>query len=209
MIKRIIFDLDDTLIPWTKDYYQDLAKLIHEYDVNLSLDELIKISEGIDEYENNCQNYNEENFKKIVSDISGIEITNEVLMLIKDWVSNCVPKEKDSELIATLDYLSSKYELVVLTNFFYDVQYKRLEKYQIAHYFKEVYGADEHSKPNKEAYIMAANKTDLKECLMIGDNKRLDYDMPRELGMQAIWVTDKKEKDEKTITKIAELKNIL
>ncbi|MBQ4583959.1 MAG: HAD family hydrolase [Bacilli bacterium] len=209
MIKRIIFDLDDTLIPWTKEYYMNFVELVKNHNISLDLQQLVHIADSIDEYENNCQNYNDENFKKLVSELSGITITDEILLLIKEWVGDCVPVSKDEKLIKTLEYLASKYELVVLTNFFYESQYKRLEKYEIAKYFKEVYGADLHSKPNKEAYFMAANGTKFEECLMIGDNKKLDYETPKKLGMDAIWLTKQEEPNEKTIKNIYELKDIL
>lgn len=209
MIKRIIFDLDDTLIPWTKKYYMNFVELAKKYNISLDLQQLVHIADSIDEYENNCQNYDDENFKKLVSQLSGINITDEMLLLIKEWVGGCVPDNKDEKLVETLEYLATKYELVVLTNFFYESQYKRLEKYGIAKYFKEIYGADKHSKPNKEAYIMAANGTNLNECLMIGDNKRLDYDKPKELGLDAIWLTSLETVNEKTIKNLYELKNIL
>ena len=56
---------------------------------------------------------------------------------------------------------------------------------------------------------MAANDKKLDECLMIGDNKKLDYDKPKELGMQAIWLTHQYAPNEKTIKSIYELKDIL
>ncbi|MBR6113188.1 MAG: HAD family hydrolase, partial [Bacilli bacterium] len=87
-------------------------------------------------------------------------------------------------------------------------QTKRLERYGIKKYFKEVYGADDHSKPNKEAYLMAANKTPLKECLFVGDNLLNDYDKPIQLGMEAIWLT-KEKTDKRSIKNINDLRRLL
>ncbi len=208
MIKRIIFDLDDTLIPWRKIYYLDLKRVAKKHGIKLKLKELAKIADSIDIYEQKYPNFSRKNVQKIVSEISGIDITNQILDSLVDWVSTCTPKIKSRKLMKTLEYLSQKYELVVLTNFFTEAQDNRLKRYGIRKYFKEVYGADKHSKPNKEAYIMAANKTKLTDCLVVGDNLVNDYEKPIELGMQAIWLT-KEKTDKRSIKNINDLRRIL
>ena len=208
MIKKIIFDLDDTLIPWRKRYYLSLKKIAKKHKVNLRTKDYAKVADSIDIYEKQYPNFSRENVKVIVSGISGIKITDDLLDALIDWVSACTPKRKNKRLMSTLDYLSKKYELVVLTNFFTIAQERRLERYGIRKYFKEVYGADDHSKPNKEAYLMAANKTPLSECLFVGDNLLNDYDKPIELGMEAIWLT-KKKTNKRSIKNINDLRRLL
>ena len=208
MIKKIIFDLDDTLIPWRKRYYLSLTKIAKKHGINLKLKELSKIADSIDVYEKMYPSFSRENVKKIVSELSNITITDDLLDALIDWVGTCTPKKKNKRLMKTLDYLSQKYELIVLTNFFTVAQTKRLERYGIKKYFKEVYGADDHSKPNKEAYLMAANKTPLKECLFVGDNLLNDYDKPIQLGMEAIWLT-KEKTDKRSIKNINDLRRLL
>lgn len=208
MIKKIIFDLDDTLIPWRKRYYLSLTKIAKKHGINLKLKELSKIADSIDVYEKMYPSFSKENVKKIVSELSNITITDDLLDALIDWVGTCTPKKKNKRLMKTLDYLSQKYELIVLTNFFTVAQTKRLERYGIKKYFKEVYGADDHSKPNKEAYLMAANKTPLKECLFVGDNLLNDYDKPIQLGMEAIWLT-KEKTDKRSIKNINDLRRLL
>ncbi len=208
MIKRIIFDLDDTLIPWTKRYYLGLTKIAKKHGIKIKLKELAKIADSIDVYEKEYPNFKKDNVKEMVTKMSGIKLTDELLDILIDWVGTCVPKRKNKKLMETLEYLSSKYELVVLTNFFTIAQDVRLERFGIRKYFKEVYGADDHSKPNKEAYIMAANKTPLNECLFVGDNLINDYEKPIELGMEAIWLT-KQKTDKRSIKDINELRRLL
>ena len=208
MIKKIIFDLDNTLIPWIKRYYLNLTRIAKHHGIKIKFREIAKIADTIDIYEKNYPNFKRENVKEMVTKLSGIEVTDELLDVLVDWVSNCVPKRKDKKLIETLKYLSKKYELIVLTNFFTEAQSNRLEKFGIREFFKEVYGADEHSKPNKEAYIMAANKTPLNECLFVGDNVVNDYEKPIEFGMQAIYLTNKKT-DKRSIKNINDLRRLL
>ena len=208
MIKRIIFDLDDTLIPWTKKYYWGLTKIAKKHGIKIKLKELSKLADSIDVYEKEYPNFKRDNVKQMVSRISGIDLTDELLDVLIDWVGTCTPKRKDKKLIETLEYLSSKYDLIVLTNFFTVAQEERLNRFGIRQYFKEVYGADDHSKPNKEAYIMAANKTKLNECLFVGDNLLNDYEKPLELGMEAIWLT-KEKTDKRSIKNINDLRRLL
>ena len=208
MIKRIIFDLDDTLIPWTKKYYLGLTKIAKKHGIKVKLKELSKIADTIDVYEKEYPNFKRENVKDMVTRTTGIKLTDDLLDVLIDWVGTCTPKKKNKRLMETLDYLSQKYELVVLTNFFGVAQEKRLERFGIRKYFKEVYGADDHSKPNKQAYIMAANKTKLKDCLFVGDNLVNDYEKPMELGMEAIWLT-KEKTDKRSIKNINDLRRLL
>ena len=208
MIKRIIFDLDDTLIPWRRRYYLGLTRIAKKHGIKLKLKELTKIADSIDIYEKKYPNFSRPNVQKLVSEISGIEITDELLDVLIDWISSCTPKRKNRKLMDTLFYLTQKYELVVLTNFFTVAQENRLKRFGIRKYFKEVYGADIHSKPNKEAYIMAANNTKLEDCLFVGDNLVNDYEKPLELGMQAIWLT-KEKTDKRSIKNINDLRRLL
>ncbi len=208
MTKRIIFDLDDTLIPWRRKYYLNLTKIAKKHGVRLKYKELAKIADSIDVYEREYPNFDSKNVQKIVSKLSGIKITDELLNILVDWVGTCAPKKRNKKLEETLKYLSSKYDLIVLTNFFTKAQESRLVKYGIRKYFKEVYGADKHSKPNKEAYLMAANKVPLEECLMVGDNLYNDYEKPLEIGMPAIWLT-KEKTDKRSIKNINDLRRLL
>ena len=208
MIKRIIFDLDNTLIPWTKRYYLNLTKIAKKHGIKIKLKELSRIANSIDIYEKNYPNFQRDNVKEMVTKLSGIPVTDDLLDILIDWVGNCVPRRKNKKLMDTLDYLSKKYELIVLTNFFTIAQSNRLEKFGIRKYFKEVYGADDHSKPNKEAYIMAANNTPLDECLVVGDNLVNDYEMPLKVGMEAIWLT-KEKTDKRSIKNINDLRRLL
>ena len=42
MIKRIIFDLDDTLIPWDNNYFKDFIPVMKEYNVINIEEDIIK-----------------------------------------------------------------------------------------------------------------------------------------------------------------------
>ena len=98
MIKKIIFDLDDTLIPWRRKYYLNLTKIAKKHGLNLKLKELSKIADSIDVYEKEYPNFSRNNVKKIVSELSGIKVTDELLDVLVDWVGTCTPKRKNKKL---------------------------------------------------------------------------------------------------------------
>ena len=66
MTKRIIFDLDDTLIPWKRKYYLNLTRIAKRHNIKLKMSELAKIADSVDVYERSYPNFDRENVKKIV-----------------------------------------------------------------------------------------------------------------------------------------------
>jgi FMN phosphatase YigB (HAD superfamily) len=51
MIKRVIFDLDDTLIPWDNSYFKDFMPVMFEYGVIDSKEDILKFVKAINDYE--------------------------------------------------------------------------------------------------------------------------------------------------------------
>ena len=122
--------------------------------------------------------------------------------------------ENDIEMINTFIYLSSKYEIVLLTNYFQEVQIGRLEKLGIKEYFKEFYGCEEIIlKPNIQAFKKAVGDKQNSECIMIGDSYDHDIKGALEVNINIIQVDLKnKIKDKKeypVINNINELRDIL
>ena len=52
MIKRIIFDIDNTLIPWKEEYNQEINKALEEFKIPYTEDDAKNISKAFFEYEN-------------------------------------------------------------------------------------------------------------------------------------------------------------
>ncbi len=207
MIKRIIFDIDDTILESSEvmkksfelfalnypEYNKDIKKIYEEIDVFCVNNEITK--EGIINYiKNNINsNFNEYYF-------------DEAFKFVLDNVE-CM-FEKTTEI---LKYLSNKYEIYALSNWLYDHQYKRLNKLGIDKYFNKIYCADNFGKkPDKNTYLNICKPYNVSECLIIGDNIILDVKMPLELGMNAIFLNLKDKKTNyKNIKNINELKEIL
>lgn len=186
MIKRLIFDLDNTLIMWEDEYNNSIPNALN--DLNIEYDDkfIDNINKAIDEYEIYNDTYDINKMHDMFEEYTNTKIPYEFMDRWSYYVSKCSPKE-DLELKSTLEYLSQKYELVVLTNWFTKVQSERLKNYGILKYFKEVIGTDKiKNKPNKESFIYACGNNKPNECVMIGDNYEIDIKVPKELGLKTI-----------------------
>lgn len=209
MKKRLIFDVDDTLIPWKKSYYVNLKKMLKKNGIKLSWLKFYKTLMSIEEYEKTHDCWNMEEFKDCISKVANIEMDDGKVELFLSWLKNCLDGFASQELIDTLKYLSKKYELVVLSNSFKVVQDERMKKFGIRKFFKKLYCGDEFMKPNKKSYLTACGELKPTDCIIIGDNLNFDVIEPSKLGIFPIYVNKKKHKEYVTIKSVTELKDIL
>lgn len=190
MIKRIIFDLDNTLIDWKEEYWNKAiiyACEKFEMEYNKNVEE--KIIEAISEYERVEQYYNVEKMQEIINNKLDMKLSSNFIKEILEYFETCIPEQIDDKILNTLEYLQNKYELVILTNWFQYQQIERLKNTGIYKYFKYVYGADNiKMKPNKEAYQVAIGDFSLDECIMIGDDLKTDIDGALNMGINAIFL---------------------
>ena len=121
-------------------------------------------------------------------------------MLINRW-SKCAPEKLPESTINVLEYTKSKYEVVVLTDWYKDQQVKRLEKAKILKYFQEVYGAENTKrKPFKEAFLQAIGENKPEECIVIGDDFQRDIEGSLKAGLQAIYYNPNNTEQSKKIS---------
>ncbi len=207
MIKKIIFDLDDTLI----DFNEKFLEMIQLSKYKINKEESKKIEEVLFTYEKRHDKYSYQDMYEEINEVLNHKITKKQFLEILNNCKDLVPKKQDKKLIHTLEYLSKKYELVVLTNFFTEIQKSRLENYGILKYFSEVIGGDlEKCKPNFRSYAIACGFHSFDECLMIGDDLELDVIKPLSFGMDAIWYNKKNQDTKyKNVTSLHELENML
>ena len=214
MIKRIIFDLDNTLIDWKDEYWhlgiiEACKKLNIPYTKNIEE----KIIKAIDDYENKQKYYDIEIMQSSINKELGKDYSTDFIKKILKYFEICVPKQIDANVLKTLEYLSNKYELVILTNWFENQQIQRLKNSGILKYFKKVYATERIKvKPNNEAFYSAMENCKPDECIMIGDNLKIDIDGAIEAGMNAIFLNKKNtvvDKKYRQIRNIDELINIL
>ena len=128
MIKRVIFDIDNTLIPWKNEYYNEIFEALKELNTECSNEEFNKIKKAFGEYENVYYSFNKENMINYINEYTGKKYPKEFMdKIIEKW-ANCVPAKIEDSILATLEELSKKYEMVCLTDWYKEQQIKRLKK---------------------------------------------------------------------------------
>lgn len=202
MIKRLIFDVDNTLIMWKDEYYDySISKSFEELGILYDKNILGKLDEAVDSYEDFYDTYDKDNFIKHLNNNLSIDLPNNFVDIWMKYLSDCYPKD-NKKLIDVLEYLSSKYELVILSNWFRLSQENRIKNMGIDKYFiKQIYTDEVKNKPNKEAFIEAIKPYNIDECIMIGDSIEKDIKGAEEIGLKTILI-DKN-------TKIEDLRRIL
>ena len=101
-----------------------------------------------------------------------------------------------------MDYLFSKYNLYVYTNYYQDVQKERIKNIGYLKYFKKIFGANKYGcKQYKKCFENVLNEIGAKseECIMIGDDKSRDIQAANNLGMQSILYDYNGKRDKKEI----------
>lgn len=180
VIKRLIFDLDNTLIDWEDSYYNFAIKNVcNDFNLDNYSEIFAIIIKLLEKYEDCFENFSIDNMlnllNKLSAEYSNIHFTKDFVEKLIYYFSLCVPQKADSSVIETLEYLYKKYDLVVLTNWFENPQINRLKKIDILKFFSHVYGTETiRNKPNKQAFKTAVGNYSFNECVMIGDNFNTD-----------------------------------
>ncbi len=204
-IKRIIFDLDNTLIPWRNDYLLAFKQVLEDYNLDIDYHRQGEITGT---YEKKFAQFTLSNMTNYFNQIFKTHIDESfILTWLKYLGKMSSVNPKINEL---LNYLSKKYELVILTNWFKSSQVKRLENAQMLQYFQEVIGGDDYIKPNPQAFIQAMGEYKPQDCLMVGDSYNVDIEPALKLGLNTLLISpDNQNYNCSTIKDIYELKRIL
>ena len=157
MIKRLIFEIDGTLI--TGVTFDEAIKNSLMAHGLFSEENLQKYINAISTYEDENYQYEEKKYLQHFSHALGTKIDKDFLNIhFKNLEIYAVPDEINKELISTIEQLCKKYELVILTNYFEQPQKNRLKKIGISDYFSEFYG-EKVIKPYKQAFLDAIRLT--------------------------------------------------
>jgi putative hydrolase of the HAD superfamily len=203
--KHIFFDLDHTLWDFETNSKETLLDLYNLHNLD---------AKGIPSFEAFFKSYTFHN-KRLWERYTMGYIKQEELKWKRMWLTLLDFKIADEQLsrqlsleflehlpskknlfphtFEILDYLKSKgYHLHLITNGFEKVQYSKLERSGLRHYFKEVITseASNNTKPNKEIFDYAFSKTNAKaeESIMIGDNLDADIQGGINAGMDTVFV---------------------
>ena len=208
MIKKVIFDMDNTLMDFPKHFEVEFKKVLDKFNVNVSSKDLYN-AVGAYEINGNNKYYSKEKLIEVVNKVLnlnlGLDFVDEFFNMY-DKLITPIP----NETIETLKYLKSKYKLYIITNWFTDSQKSRLKEAGILEYFDGIYGTDIiPMKPRKESFMSVIGDLKPEECIMIGDNLEVDIKVPYEMGMQVYHLNKFGTTKYPTIRKIEDLKERL
>ena len=212
MIKRILFDLDNTLIPWDGSQVDALLKTFQECNISFELERVNEYFDAMHAYEAKNKRFDMVDLSIWIGKQLDLDIPDDFVKRWTDKLCYCVPK-KDEQLIELLDHLSAKYSLVVVSNWFYRQQKSRLKNYGILKYFDVIYTCDKYDKkPCKEMYELACSGYLKEEVVMVGDDFKIDIKSANDFGLSAFYLNKSARycnKKTKIIRTIYELKDYL
>jgi YjjG family noncanonical pyrimidine nucleotidase len=227
--KCIFFDLDHTLWDYETNSRETLLELYQQYDL---LDKGIRRFEDFHEqfrkvntelwyfYDRGMINSDiirKERFKQILSAFHAYE---ERLSegLSHDYLNTCplkgtlMPHARE-----TLEYLSSQYDLTIITNGFEEIQNLKLKAGNLHQYFGHVITSQKANskKPSKEIFDFALTLNGIAagQAMMIGDNLITDIGGARNAAIDAVYYNPEQIGHQESvyheITSLAELRQIL
>ena len=177
MIRRVIWDLDNTLMKRDLQAEEDFFK------ENLSAEQGLRLISLLSEYE--------DQFPKFDISMIASFCQQKVNFLVDEdffrrWFH--VHLEHPGSIIdGAYDVLSDLqnegFENVVLTNDDSIYQKERLRLVGLLPYIQEVYGGEYYFKPREEAYLAACGSHLPRECFMVGDDLKKDVYAPRNFGI--------------------------
>ena len=214
MIKRVIFDIDNTLIPWKEEYFNEINNVLDELNINHTKKDYEEIKKAFSEYENQYYIFDKKLMMEYINKYTNKNYPEEFIYKIIEKWANCAPDKMDKNIIDLLEYLKTKYELVILTDWYGDQQTERLKKAGILKYFSYIYSAEKTKrKPFKEAFMQAIGTNKPEECIMIGDNFERDIKGAINAEIKAVWYNKNKNIKNDTeyhiISNLEELNKIL
>lgn len=210
MIKKIVFDLDNTLLFISSEWKNIYQSFIDKYKLSITPESLYKCI-GMFEKNTNDVIVTNKMMCDYINNNLNISLTDAMFKELLD-VYKDIPLLYTDVIHDTLSYLSNKYELIAYTDWFSNNQRDRLKKYNLDKFFSKIYGWDDlEIKPSKKAIDKIIKDDNISEYLFIGDNILYDLEIPNNMGMSTIFYNRKAQKQDryKEVFNLETLKEIL
>ena len=210
-MKKLVFDLDNTLLFLSEDWAINYQKFIDKYNLNIKPVDLY-YAIGTFEKSNSGVLVDIDYFLNYINSKLSINVKEEEQLIDLLNLYADIPLLYTDTIYDILDYLSKKYELIAYTNWFTNNQIDRLKKYNLDKFFTKVYGWDLlPTKPSKEGLLEIVKYNNISDYTFIGDSIEFDIELPNSIGMNTIFYNRKDivQDKYKEIKNIEELKEIL
>lgn len=224
-IKDVFFDLDHTLWDFDKNSALTFKKIFSQNNLNLDLTSFLKVYEPLNlSY---WKLYREEKIDKPSLRFGRLADTFKALnMSVSDDIINKLSEDYITNLttfnhlfestVEILEYLNPNYNLHIITNGFKEVQFGKLEKAKIHHYFDTITNSEMVGvkKPNPLIFNHALKlaQANVEQSVMIGDNYEADILGALNVGLDAIcfnYHNEELDNHIKSISHLSELKKFL
>ncbi|MBD80716.1 MAG: noncanonical pyrimidine nucleotidase, YjjG family [Crocinitomicaceae bacterium] len=228
-ITHVFFDLDHTLWDFETNSREALSEIFEKFDlgnrgVRGPID-FIRVYEKInhrmwDEYRKGERSKARLRKDRFPTALSLFEIKdNDLAIEINEYYLEHSPRKPNlfDHAHNTLDYLSEKYKLYIITNGFQEIQTIKMHNSGLDHYFEETITSEMVGvrKPDPKIFAYALNRGNARpdQSVMIGDDADVDVVGAQKCGMKGIFfnpneIGHEKEVD-KEISSLSELKSIL
>jgi putative hydrolase of the HAD superfamily len=227
--RHLFFDLDNTLWDFESNATETLTELYYRYDlqklgvpgVEFFIEKYKLRNEMMWEQYRlgkiEKETLRNDRFKLTFWDM-GLDAGLTPAQLSEDYISESPKKNKlFPDTLETLEYLSDKYALHIITNGFNEVQHIKLRASKIDHLFDEVIISEltGFKKPDVNIFLYAMEKTGAlaEECLMIGDGLEIDIAGALNANWDSVFFNPEKISHEKFTTyeiyHMAELRTFL
>ncbi|WP_309607632.1 YjjG family noncanonical pyrimidine nucleotidase [Flavobacterium sp.] len=204
-IKHIFFDLDHTLWDFDKNSGFAFERIFNENKIDINLKDFLHyyIPTNVkywEMYRKDEITQSELRYGRLKEtfDLIDYKTDQSTIDFFSHQYIEYLPKftELFDGAIETLDYLSSKYNLHIITNGFHDVQDKKMGNSNIKHYFKTITNSEMAGvkKPNPIIFEHALQKAVAKkeESIMIGDCLEADVNGALNFGIKALFFNSNK-----------------
>lgn len=199
-ITDIFFDLDHTLWDFDKNSALTFIKIFEINQLDIELEVFLKIYEPLNLsfwklYRENKIDKATLRYRRLSETFTALSMpfTDELIHKLSDdyityltTYNHLIPHAAQ-----LLEFLKPKFKLHIITNGFEEVQYGKMQKANIVHYFETITNSEMVGvkKPNPAIFEHALNKaqTSAKHSLMIGDNYEADILGARNMGMSVLY----------------------
>lgn len=191
MVKVVIFDLDDTLIPERKfieSGYNHIANLISK-NFNLEHDIVFNLLMGTFEKKSTFV------FNRVLEKLDIKYNENYISKLVSEYRNHKPNITVYPDVLPSLNYLrENDIKLGIISDGYYNSQFNKLEAININYYFEHIILTDKlgkkYWKPHTKSFKIMQGffDVDYAEMIYIGDNIEKDFVAPNRLGMKSVII---------------------